>query len=364
MHKKLTFSEFYGSSYETEISHKFVEYLKLCFRMCYWPIVACPFSLQITLARESRQHYTLNPIPGMTVAPPLPSTAPAIITPLPTALTIPVPRVSSAEVLSSIGPIRTTHKTRLHHTRINRRIPANTTSPMDTVVPQVEASEANITQAQPQVNLPEKITLPSDSRHTDATSTEPDAPVATPAPAECNVPVVVPTPGPNTPIAATTPDGIPAAEVPNDDASDSMSYTSTLPDIFDVGSDDSAPPATGPWIAIDHLTGEMIVDEDQPTSPAPAVPAMPALTNGPPLVRVEVAIARPPGGAYLVETPAALLSEDEDVRPEWLMTAVNTFLRFVPCVGGLGKVIDLFLKQEARFGYPRLVRTLALLNNS
>ena len=49
---------------------------------------------------------------------------------------------------------------------------------------------------------------------------------------------------------------------PEDDASDSLSYTSTLPDVFEVGSDDSAPPATGPWMAIDHLTGEMIVDEE------------------------------------------------------------------------------------------------------
>jgi len=33
VHKKLTFSEFYGNSYETDVSHKFIEYLKLCFRM-------------------------------------------------------------------------------------------------------------------------------------------------------------------------------------------------------------------------------------------------------------------------------------------------------------------------------------------
>ena len=32
-HKKLSFSEFCGDSYERDISHKFIEYLKLCFRM-------------------------------------------------------------------------------------------------------------------------------------------------------------------------------------------------------------------------------------------------------------------------------------------------------------------------------------------
>ena len=46
MHKKLTFSEFCGGSYETEVSHKFIEYLKLCFRTClYCPIVIHLFQL-------------------------------------------------------------------------------------------------------------------------------------------------------------------------------------------------------------------------------------------------------------------------------------------------------------------------------
>ena len=33
VHKELTFSEFCGESYDTEVSHKFVDYLKLCYRM-------------------------------------------------------------------------------------------------------------------------------------------------------------------------------------------------------------------------------------------------------------------------------------------------------------------------------------------
>jgi len=33
VHKQLTFSEFLGQSYDTEVSEKFVDYLKHCFRM-------------------------------------------------------------------------------------------------------------------------------------------------------------------------------------------------------------------------------------------------------------------------------------------------------------------------------------------
>ena len=170
---------------------------------------------------------------------------------------------------------------------------------------------------------------------------------------------------PNTSIiVTTTPDAVPlpATQVPddpNDNASDSMSYTSTLPEIFDVGMDDSAPLATGPWMIIDHLTGEVTIDDDQSTPPQPGPPALTAIIPaGPSLTGVEVAIAPRLGTAYLTESPPALLSEDEDVRPQWLMTAVNSFLRFVPYVGGLGKVVDLYLAQEARLGYPNLVRAL------
>lgn len=112
---------------------------------------------------------------------------------------------------------------------------------------------------------------------------------------------------------------------------------------------------------MDHFTGEVIVDDDQFTPPVPAVPTVPPVPIGSSLTGVEVAVAPRLGGAYLVETPPTLLSEDEDVRPQWLMTAINSFLRFVPCVGSLGKVIDLYLAQEARLKYPELVCTLHFL---
>ena len=51
MHKKLTFSEFCGDSYETEVSHKFVEYLKLCFRAYPCPVIIYLFRLTDHLSK-------------------------------------------------------------------------------------------------------------------------------------------------------------------------------------------------------------------------------------------------------------------------------------------------------------------------
>ena len=54
------------------------------------------------------------------------------------------------------------------------------------------------------------------------------------------------------------------------------------------------------------------------------------------------------------ESPA-LLSVDGDVCPDWLLTVTKKHLPFVPYLGCLGKVVDLFLAQEARLGYPNVV---------
>ena len=189
--------------------------------------------------------------------------------------------------------------------------------------------------------------------------TAPDVPVIATTPIESYAPT---TAGPDGPALATSPPDAPpppAGDAPDDDMSDSMSYTSTIPDYFEVGSDDTAPPATGPWMIIDHFTGEMICDDNQSTPPTAAVPTTPITHAGPGLAGVETAITRL-GDTYLIETPPTLLSEDEEVRPQWLMTAVNSFLRLTPYFGGLGKVVDLYLAQEARLGYPQLVCTLVL----
>ena len=143
--------------------------------------------------------------------------------------------------------------------------------------------------------------------------------------------------------------------VSDDCASDSGSYTSTLLDVFDVGMDDLEPPATGPWMAIDHLTGEIIADDNNPAE------AIPANTQ----TGIEVGILPRLGIHVLTETePPTLLFEDEEVRPEWLISAVKKFLRYAPYYGCLGKVVDLFLAQEARLGYPNLVINLYFLRST
>ena len=120
----------------------------------------------------------------------------------------------------------------------------------------------------------------------------------------------------------------PGPERSDSDMSDALSYTSSLPDVFDVGSDDSAPLATGPWTIVDHFTGEMIVDDDEVP---PAVLGTPALTLTP---------------------PPTLLFAEQDVRPDWLVWSTSKFLRHVPYYMALSNVVDLFLAQEARLGYP------------
>jgi len=314
---------------------------------------------RVALAKESRQHYTLNPIPGMAIAPPLLPTTPQ---PLP------------AQVPGSIGPVRKPRKARPHPTRVSKRAPVNTASPTNENVPQVRAPDvqppqsntppANLMQTEPgepvvvttitQLNAPVVVTVPnkSDGPIMTTVRNDSDEPNTTTSPTGSGRPAVAAAPPGNTPP--------PVGEAPDNDTSDSISYTSTIPDFFDVGSDDTAPPATGPWMIIDHFTGEVICDDDQSIPPAPAIPTTPATPATPVLPGVEIAITPRLGTTYLVETPPTLLSEDEDVRPQWLMTAINSFFRFVPCVGSLGKVIDLYLAQEARLRYPELVRSFAL----
>ena len=137
---------------------------------------------------------------------------------------------------------------------------------------------------------------------------------------------------------------------PEDDASDSFSYTSTLPDVFEVGLDDSAPLATGPWVITDHLTGEIIVDEEVPpaTRVAPYVPSDPT---------ARIQILGPIMGIFtLVQTPPpTLLFEDGDERPEWLARSTRDFLQHAPYYLCMSEVVDLFFTQEARLGYPSKV---------
>jgi hypothetical protein len=103
---------------------------------------------------------------------------------------------------------------------------------------------------------------------------------------------------------------------------DGLSYTSTLSNIFEVGSDDSAPLTTGPWVAIDHFTGEMIVDEEVP-------PATTTAPNAPSDSKIQVKVIF--GVPTLVQTtPPALLFADNDGCPDWLIRSINEHLQLTP----------------------------------
>ena len=82
--------------------------------------------------------------------------------------------------------------------------------------------------------------------------------------------------------------------------------------------DDSAPPATGPWIITDHLTGKMTVDGVDITAIAPAIQSNST---------IQVESNPTLGTPVLIQTsPPALLFEDMDVCPGWLTRAINDYL--------------------------------------
>ena len=145
----------------------------------------------------------------------------------------------------------------------------------------------------------------------------------------------------------------PGPQLPEDDHSDSLSYTSTIPDVFDIGMDDSAPAATGPWMIVDHWTGEMIIDEGELLVTTPTVPSAPFDYV------IQVQTIPTLGVCALVQTaPPTLLFQDKDVRPEWLMRSTNEFLQYTPYYMCFSKVVDLFFAQEATLGYPDKVSEL------
>lgn len=131
----------------------------------------------------------------------------------------------------------------------------------------------------------------------------------------------------------------PATKESNGSASDVNDVEMALDD--HVARAESEPMVTDP--------ADTTVSNKNQTAPTRALPSIPSSTG------VQVATNAQLGLKYLVEAPPKLLSKDEDVRPEWLMKTIKIFFhRFVPYFGSLGKVVDLFLTQEARLGYPPL----------
>ena len=143
----------------------------------------------------------------------------------------------------------------------------------------------------------------------------------------------------------------PATSITDDSIPDGESYASTLPDVFDFDVDwDGLEIATAaPWVTMDRLTGEIIVGDDS----ALAVP-----TFGQAVTEEVELLPRLDTRTLTESEPPALLFEDADIRPNWLLSAVGGFLRYTPYYGSLGKVIDQFLLQEARLGYMSNVRYL------
>lgn len=73
---------------------------------------------------------------------------------------------------------------------------------------------------------------------------------------------------------------------------------------------------------------------------------------------IEVKTYLAAGTPSFVQTPQPdLLFADQDERPDWLLTAVNDFLQHMPYYLCLNKVVNLFLAQEARLGYPAKVNS-------
>jgi len=315
VHKQLTFSEFLGQSYDAEVSQKFVEYLKLCFHVSpshesYSSISA---DIHLPKAKEERQLYTLKPIPA-TAATPLPiSDAPIAPAsePLPVLRTAdPVPtRRTSTQARMKTGPMTPALKAHVLRGLANKTSEANETH---ATIPPVEDESVEPTEP----TEPSQSTLIGDPRDNQRP---------------------------------------PSSRPPEDSVSDSISYTSTLPDVFEVGMDNSAPPATGPWMIIDHFTGEVIADEEEDPPATPAAPGTPFDS----VIQVEVTLGVP----TLIQTPPpTLLFVDKDERPDWLIRSTTQFLQHAPYYMCLSKVVDLFFAQEASLGYPNKVSEFYFLS--
>lgn len=311
--KQLAFSEFCGASYTTEVSDKFTEYLKLCYRTCLCLDTGIHLFISHPTAKEKRQRYTLGPILEETDAPPEASGATATPphyprpphttgpertkrTSVARMRTGPLPAHLKAKVLANIAKAKKTHVATAHN--------APTTDTPLVMTPQMGASQGR---SNPSI-------------------------IGTSTPAELN------TSDATNPLSATV------VSIPDNYTPSNRSHTSSLPDDFNMDVDDLEP---NPWTAIDHFTGEVIIGDDNDlVIPAPTAPQ----------TDVETGILPRLGIHAILETdPPTLLFEDEEVRPDWLVLAVRKFLRYIPYYGRLSKVVDLFLAQEARLGYPDLV---------
>ena len=309
-----------GQTYDTEVSQKFVEYLKHCVRTWSSSLIL-PISTDtyFWIVKEERQLYTLDTITDVAASPPPVSdvATPPVSEPPPAPPTTGPTRTlrKSTQARMQTGPMAPALKARVLKNVSNKK---STTGETQTngALSEIHKTQADVAQVTVR-GIAAKSTSPVEpTQHSQSTLTSDLSGSQQPPPSS------------------------PPLE---DDVSDSISYTLTLPDVFDVNMDDSAPPATGPWIITDHLTGKMTVDGVDITAIAPAVQSNST---------IQVESNPTLGTPILIQTsPLALLFEDMDVRPGWLTRAINDYLQHVPYYMCLGKVVDLFLTQEARLSY-------------
>ena len=96
---------------------------------------------------------------------------------------------------------------------------------------------------------------------------------------------------------------------------------------------------------------DMPVDEDAPVVITPSsIPCDPEIQ-----INIVTALGIP---ALVQVSLPSLLFADMDERPSWLLTSISDHLQYSPYYLCLNNVVDLFLKQEARLGYPVKVQTL------
>jgi hypothetical protein len=334
VHKQLTFSEFLGESYDAEVSRKFVEYLMLCFRTSPSHSRRRQLLTLTSAAKAERELYTLKQVAATMAMPPVPY---ALIEP--PSNPPPVPRAA--------GPVRTQRKSTQARMKTGPMTPALKARIMANMATGTGASKANSTRA----DETQVAALPTEANSVKAAESAQPIPFCSqmleddPDDDFSYIPVIPDMPNGSYSTFSDASDGLSYSSMFSA-SSDSLSYASTVPDdldFVDVEMDGPEHLTAGPWTVIDHFTGEVIVDEDFP----PATPGAPFESE----IQVEVIPAL--GTSILIQTtPPALLFEDQDERPNWLIRSTNEFLQHAPYYMCLNKVIDLFFAQEADLGYP------------
>lgn len=165
------------------------------------------------------------------------------------------------------------------------------------------------------------------------------APVNTPSTplteAEFPEPIKPTQPAQSALISRSTGDQSPPSQLPKDN-SGSASDTLAPPDSLNIA------PSTSSEMVVDDVPSAVTTPSSHPCDSVIQVQSFPSL-----------------GVSSLVQTlPPVLLFADEDERPHWLLTSIKQHIQHTPYYLCFNRVVDLFLAQEARLGYPAKVSIL------